>query len=205
MIPLVILAGGVSRRMGGGDKPLRLVDGRPILTHIILRLVPAHSVLAISANGELGRFASFGLPVLPDATPGQGPLGGILAGLDWAASIGAAELLSVPGDCPFLPPDLASRLGAAPAMALSAGRRHPTASIWQIDCRARLRAHLQSRATIDRRQLGVAAFADTIGMRTVTMEAVDGTDPFLNVNTPADLEAAERRARAMPAPVRDAC
>ena len=112
--PGVVLAGGLARRMGGGDKPLREIGGRTILARVIARLEPQCECLAINANGDPERFASFGLPVIADGVKGHpGPLAGILAGLDWAAANRpkAAWVLSAPGDCPFLPRDLVARLG----------------------------------------------------------------------------------------------
>ena len=89
-IPGVILAGGLSRRMGGGDKSLLKLGNMPVLDHVIARLRPQVSAMALNANGDASRFASYGLPVLPDSEPDfPGPLAGVLAGLDWAAGQGA--------------------------------------------------------------------------------------------------------------------
>ena len=110
----VILAGGLARRMGGGDKPLAEIAGRPILQLVIDRLKPQCAALAINANGDPARFSAFGLPVVADSVEGfAGPLAGVLAGMDYAAASGAADVLSAPGDTPFLPADLLSRLEAA--------------------------------------------------------------------------------------------
>ena len=114
--PGVVLAGGLARRMGGGDKPLVEIGGRTILARVIACLEPQCECLAINANGDPRRFASFGLPVVADGVPGHpGPLAGILAALDWAAANrpNAAWILSAPGDCPFLPRDLVARLSQA--------------------------------------------------------------------------------------------
>ena len=189
-IAALILAGGASSRMGGGDKPLRPLAGLPILAHILHRLSADHADIAISANGDPARFASFGLPVLADERR-VGPLGGILAGLHWARALPAGFVLTVPGDTPFLPPHLAATLSPAPSMAASAGRRHPTVSLWPTACAAALEAHLASLDPARPADFSVVAFASVIGMRTV---AFDGwtRDPFFNVNTPDDLACAER-------------
>ena len=114
--------------MGGRDKPLLSLGSRTILAEILGRLEGQAQAIALSANGDPSRFAAYHLPVLPDPTPDQGPLAGVLEGLKWAASLGAEALLTVPGDTPFIPRDLAQRLQPAPA---GAGSRHPA--------RARLR------------------------------------------------------------------
>lgn len=188
-IVATVLAGGLARRMGGGDKPLALLHGRTVLAHVIGRVAPQVAALAINANGDPSRFEAFGHPVLPDPVPGHpGPLAGILAGLLWAEGQGAEWLLTVPGDCPFLPADLVARLhaglgGGGCAAAASAGRTHPVVALWSPAHRAPLAAALAG------------------GLRKVGAYAPDAarvcwpaapTDPFLNINTPADLAAAER-------------
>lgn len=185
----VILAGGGGTRMGDGDKPLLEIGDTPMLARIIAVLRPDTPAIAISANGDPIRFAAYGLPVLPDgAFAGQGPLAGVLAGLDWAAGIGADSLLSIPGDTPFVPCGLAATLAPPPACAASHGRVHHLVALWPIGCRDALRAMLSSPG---RRAVG--RFADSIGMRHVAFPA--GTwDPFLNVNTPDDLAVARRLA-----------
>ena len=183
-----MLAGGGARRLGGGDKPLRELGGQPKLARVLAALAPEAAVIAISANGDPARFAAFGLPVLPDQFPGQGPLAGILAGLDWAAGQGADALLTAPGDTPFLPPGLATALAPPPVCAASAGRVHHLVAIWPVAVRARLRDSLSRAGPRDVRRFAVA-----IGMRAVEFPAVP-SDPFANVNTPADLAAARQRA-----------
>jgi molybdopterin-guanine dinucleotide biosynthesis protein A len=129
----VILAGGQGRRMAGGaDKALLTLAGAPLLAHVIDRLEPQVERLALSANGDAGRFARFGLPVLADEEA-AGPLAGLVAALRWAAPLGASAVLSAPVDGPFLPPDLCPRLclaaESAPeglALASAGGRLHPT-------------------------------------------------------------------------------
>lgn len=104
----IVLAGGQARRMGGADKPLLLLKGRPLIAHVIARLGNAR---AISANGDPDRFAPFGLPVLPDDIPGfAGPLAGILTGMDWAAARGFTHIATAAADTPFFPPDLIAQL-----------------------------------------------------------------------------------------------
>lgn len=182
----LILAGGQGTRMGGVDKALLTLAGQPLLAHVVARLAPQVTALAISANGDAARFAAFGLPVLADA-PGRvggGPLAGVLAGLEWAAGLGAERLLAVAVDTPFLPPDLAARLGAAPsaAFAASAGRDHPSVALWPVEGRAQLAALFG----LGERRLRAALAGAT------RVEFVP-PDPFFNVNSPADLAVAEAR------------
>jgi len=203
MKPLgVLLAGGLSSRMGGGDKTLRTVAGRPILDHVVERLRPQVGALILNANGEPARFQRWGLPVVPDGVPGfAGPLAGILAALDWAADHApdVTDVLSVPTDCPFLPRDLVSRLeearaatGAPLACARSDGQTHPVVGLWPVQLRADLRHALvvEDMRKIDRwtARHGVA-HADF---------ATDPVDPFFNANTPDDVDEAERLARLAP-------
>ena len=132
----LILAGGDARRLGGRDKPLLDVGGVPILARLIATLREDTAATAISANGDPTRFAAFGLPVLPDGPfAGEGPLAGVLAGLDWAASVRAVTLLTVPGDTPFIPAGLAAALTPAPACAASHGRTHHLIALWPVACR----------------------------------------------------------------------
>jgi len=200
----LVLAGGHARRMAtgapvttrhgepppfrpGDDKPLLTVGGRTLLEAVITALDLPH--IAISANGDPARFASFGLPVLPDgAFFDQGPLAGLLAGLEWAASLGMSALLTSPGDMPFLPKGLAHSLAPAPASVSSHGRRHHLVALWPVACSKELRRLL---STPGRRQVGY--FADSIGMRYVEF-AVRAGDPFANVNTQDDLLRARSSA-----------
>lgn len=202
--PAIVLAGGKALRMGGGDKTLLRIGGKPLLRHILHALNGQVGALALNANGDPARFAAFGLPVLPDMLPDTceadaGPLGGILAGLDWAATLGAAALLSVPGDTPFLPGDLARRLtlaaqgGAALAASPDADgrlRRHPTCALWQVGRRHALRAALDGGL----RKVGL--WADLENATTVRFES-QPRDPFFNVNTPGDLTRAEALLHAV--------
>src|SRR6202142_2881989 len=140
--PGVLLAGGLARRMGGGDKPMRQIAGRTILGRVIARLEPQCDGLILNANGDPARFASFGLPVIADTVANfPGPLAGILAALDWAASVRpeVSWVLSAAADCPFLPRDLVARLhharvreNAELAVAASAGQSHPVIGLWSV-------------------------------------------------------------------------
>jgi len=141
LIAAIVLAGGQARRMGGGDKPLLCVGGRPMLQAVVETLDVA--AIAISANGDPARLARFGLPVSSDGEhTGEGPLASVLAGLEWAASLGMAALLTVPGDTPLLPTGLARLLSPAPGCAASGGRRHHLVALWPVACRSRLHAFL---------------------------------------------------------------
>lgn len=193
----IILAGGRSQRMGGGDKSLRSLGGQPLLRHAVKRLAPQVGELAISANGDPRRFADYALPVLPDTIVGfVGPLAGILAGMEWAElHTDASLLVSVASDTPFFPDDLIARLAASDhgrgvAMASSGGGRHPVFSLWPLELRPALRAFLEEGATYK-----VSAFAQRHGLVEVDFAdiALNGgmVDPFFNVNTPEDLAEAE--------------
>src|SRR5512144_1738368 len=151
-IPGVLLAGGLARRMGGGDKPMRTIAGRTILERVIARLKPQCDGIILNANGDPGRFATFGLTVVADDVPDfPGPLAGILAALDWTAANrpDVEWVLSAAADCPFLPRDLVARLHAARAaenaelaVAASGGQSHPVIGLWRVDLRAALRHSL---------------------------------------------------------------
>lgn len=179
-----ILAGGLARRLGGGDKPLRLLAGRPLLAHVAGRLAPQVDRLILNANGDHRRFAAFGLDIVPDGLPDNpGPLAGILACLEAAPE--ADWVITVPGDAPFLPTDLVARLIAAgPAIAAGAGRRHPVIGAWRPAQARRLAALL-------------AAGERKVGVFAADAAVVDWPDdPFLNLNEAADFAAAEARLRA---------
>ena len=186
--PAVILAGGLSRRMGGGDKGLLPWGGGTVLSAVRDRLASQAAPLALNANGDPARFAALGLPVLPDPLPGHlGPLAGLLAAMDWAAALGAPLVLTVPGDAPFLPFDLLPKLleAGSPAVAASAGRLHPVAGLWPVTLAEPLREAL---AQGTRR---VRAFAQAQGAQAAEFPVPPGgPDPFLNLNTPEDLLAA---------------
>ncbi|MGE0723072.1 MAG: molybdenum cofactor guanylyltransferase MobA [Alphaproteobacteria bacterium] len=202
MIAGVLLAGGLSRRMGGGDKSLRTLAGRPVLDHVVARARPQVAALALNANGDPARFASYGLPIVPDDVPEfPGPLAGVLAGLDWAAGeAGATHVASFATDAPFLPADLVARLAAAVdggadlACAASGGRAHPVFGLWPVALRQELR-----RAVVDEGIRKVDRF--TARFRLVQVDfAVAPVDPFFNVNRPADLAAAEAWLAGGPPP-----
>lgn len=183
----VILAGGRATRMGGGDKALLDLGGRPMLAHVIARLAPQVGVLALNANGEAGRFAAFGLPVIADTLPGfAGPLAGVLAALDWAVGAGAEAVVSVAGDTPFFPEDLVARLSAAGPFALAESETglEPTFGLWPVALAGDLRRAL---AGGERR---VGRWAEAAGATRVRFSEPGA---FFNVNTPDDL--ARVRAR----------
>lgn len=186
----MILAGGLSRRMGGVDKGLLVLGGGTVLSAILERLALQAEPIALNANGDPRRFDELSLAVLPDPVEGRpGPLAGILAAMDWAAGLGASEVLTVPGDAPFLPRDLVRRLGeaGAPALAASGGRTHPVVGLWPVTLRSALRADLA--AGLRR----VEAFAQAQGAISVAFPAEPGgPDPFLNLNTLDDLAEARR-------------
>ena len=192
----VLLAGGQSRRMGGGDKCLRPLGDRTILEHVIDRIRPQVGPLILNANGDPNRFQSYGLPVVADVVDGfAGPLAGVLTGLRWA-EINAPQcewLLSVPTDAPFVPQNLATSLrqeisaqGAQLACATSRGRTHPVVALWPVALADALEQALvgEDIRKIDRwtarYRLGEVSFDDT------------GVDPFFNANRPEDLAIAER-------------
>jgi molybdopterin-guanine dinucleotide biosynthesis protein A len=196
--PGVLLAGGLARRMGGGDKPMRQIAGRTILERVIARLTPQCDGLILNANGDPARFASFGLPVISDGVADfPGPLAGILAALDWAATNrpDVRWILSAAADCPFLPRDLVARLHAALiaenaqlAVAASDGQSHPVIGLWSVAFREELRHALvvEDIRKIDR-------WTARYPLATVEWP-VDQLDPFFNANTMDDIAAAERLA-----------
>ncbi|MER9236893.1 molybdenum cofactor guanylyltransferase MobA [Mesorhizobium sp. M0622] len=195
----VVLAGGLARRMGGGDKPMREIGGRTILDHVIERLSPQCDELVLNANGDPARFASFGLPVLADTVANYpGPLAGVLAALDWAAENRPQTLwvVSVAGDCPFLPDDLVERLHQAQqdesaelAVASSGGRSHPVIGLWSVALRHELR-----HALVEENLRKIDRWTARHRLATVAWP-VEPVDPFFNANTVEDLSEAERLAK----------
>jgi molybdenum cofactor guanylyltransferase len=194
----VVLAGGLARRMGGCDKPLREISGRTILARVIERLKPQCECMLLNANGDPLRFALFGLPVIADGVEHcPGPLAGILAALDWAAANRptAQWVLSAPGDCPFLPRDLVARLsqglqaqGAELAFAASRGRSHPVIGLWSVALRDAMRQALVAESLRK-----VDTWTGRYRVATVAWPA-EPLDPFFNVNTVDDLAEAEQLA-----------
>lgn len=190
----LVLAGGLARRMGGGDKAFLKIGDTTILERTLARFAPQCTGVVLNANGDPERFARFGLPVVPDDIPGfAGPLAGILAGLDWAARNAPAVewIATVPGDCPFLPRDLVPKLHAARiaenrmlACARSGEWRHPTAGVWPVALRADLRHALvvedlhKIEVWTGRHGIAIAGWSD------------QPVDPFFNVNRPEDLACA---------------
>jgi molybdenum cofactor guanylyltransferase len=197
-IPGVLLAGGLARRMGGGDKPMRQIGGRSILDRVIARLTPQCGKLILNANGDPARFARFGLTVVPDTVADfPGPLAGILAALDWAAADrpGVSIVLSAAADCPFLPRDLVGRLNEALvnenaelAVAASGGQSHPVIGLWRVALRDELR-HALVRDNIRRVDRWTARYK----LATVAWPT-EPLDPFFNANTMEDVVEAERLA-----------
>jgi molybdenum cofactor guanylyltransferase len=198
----LVLAGGLARRMGGGDKIMLTIGGVRILDRVLERMRPQCSDLILNANGDPARFAATGLAVVPDNVPDfVGPLAGVLAGLDWAAehAPSVSDMVSVPGDCPFLPRDLVARLHAARvaegkplACARSGDWRHPVVGLWPVALRDDLRHALikeglrKIEVWTQRHGVALAAWPDT------------PVDPFFNVNTPQDAAAAESIATRHP-------
>jgi molybdenum cofactor guanylyltransferase len=190
----LVLAGGLARRMGGGDKALIRIGSETILQRALARLTPQVDGIVLNANGDASRFAAFGLPVVADSVPDfAGPLAGILAGLDWVAANrpGTEWVVSVPGDCPFLPRDLVARLHAARVMdgkllacAHSGDWRHPVVGLWHVALREDLRRAV---AVEDLRKIEVWTARHGVALADWPSEPID---PFFNVNTPEDVTKA---------------
>jgi molybdopterin-guanine dinucleotide biosynthesis protein A len=198
----LVLAGGRARRMGGADKPLLSLAGTTILERVLSRLAPQCAGVLLNANGDPARFAFAGLPVIADDVPGfAGPLAGVLAGLDFLAERrpGIEWLVTVPGDCPFLPGDLVARLhatrerdGKTLACARSGEWTHPVIGLWPVGLRADLR-----RALVGEGESKVGAFMARHGVAMAEWPT-EPVDPFFNVNAPEDVAAAERMAKLAP-------
>jgi molybdopterin-guanine dinucleotide biosynthesis protein A len=194
----VLLAGGRSSRMGGPEKALLDIDGRPMLLHVLSRLRPQVGRIVINANGDPARFAGYCLPVVADSIEGYaGPLAGLHAGIEWARAEtpDAKYVATVPVDGPFLPPDLVARLKAALlaadapcAIAASNGERHPVAGLWRVEL---LEAVTDS---LKRDIRALHRFADAQGCTVADFGPIkignEEVDPFFNVNTPAEVEMA---------------
>jgi molybdenum cofactor guanylyltransferase len=198
----LVLAGGLARRMGGGDKARITIGGRTILQRVLDCLKPQCGRVIINANGDLARFADTALSVVADSVPDfAGPLAGILAGLDWAAANmpDTAWLASVPGDCPFLPKNLVASLHEARASAdvpLACARssewRHPVIGLWPVHLRDELR-HAIIGEGLHKIELWTARYGVAIADWSDTP-----IDPFFNVNTPADAARAQALAALQP-------
>jgi molybdenum cofactor guanylyltransferase len=194
----LVLAGGLARRMGGGDKALLKIGEETILDRVLARIGPQCTRVILNANGDPARFARFALPVVADDIPDfAGPLAGVLAGLDWIATNEPRIewMASVPGDCPFVPRDLVARLHAARsaegqplACARSGDWRHPVAGLWPVALRADLR-----RALVDEGLHKIEIWTGRHGVA-IAGWADKPVDPFFNVNRPEDLAEAERMA-----------
>ena len=196
--PGVLLAGGLARRMGGGDKPMRQIGGKSILSRVIARLMPQCDGLILNANGDPMRFSAFGLPVIPDSVKDfPGPLAGILAALDWTAANrpGIDFIFTAASDCPFLPRDLVSRLmqaraeqNAQLAVAASDEQAHHVIGLWSVALREELRHALvaENIRKVDR-------WTARYKLATVTWPA-EPLDPFFNANTMDDNAVAEELA-----------
>jgi molybdopterin-guanine dinucleotide biosynthesis protein A len=187
-LPCVILAGGRSCRMGGGDKCLMPLMGKPMLAHVLERMRPQCGDILINSNSEPELFSHFAMPVMADVTEGfQGPLAGLLTGLRWARMRGADHLVSVACDTPFLPVDLVSRLSAAldiqdTQIAIAADQKHshPVIGLWPTALANRLEADLLAGTRAMHRWLSHLPVA----------EVHFAAHHFQNINTPADLRAA---------------
>ncbi|MGE0751933.1 MAG: molybdenum cofactor guanylyltransferase MobA [Variibacter sp.] len=198
----LILAGGLARRMGGGDKALIKIGETTILERTLARFAPQCARVIINANGDPARFAFTALTVIPDSVAEfPGPLAGILAALEWAAANAPAIewVASVPGDCPFLPRDLVARLhhareaaGVPLACARSGEWRHPVVGLWRVDLRDDLR-----RALVDEDLRKIEVWTARHGVAVADWPA-EPVDPFFNVNTPEDVAAATRIAESAP-------
>ncbi|AWJ83472.1 molybdenum cofactor guanylyltransferase MobA [Azospirillum sp. TSH58] len=192
----VLLAGGLSRRMGGGDKSLRTLGGRSILERIVATVRPQVGPLVLNANGDPARFAAFGLPVAADVVEGfAGPLAGVLTGMEWARANApdCRWLASFATDAPFIPGDLVARLvaavereGADLACARSDGQEHPVFGLWRVDLADDLR-----RAMVEEDMRKVDAWTARYRLAVADF-ASDPVDPFFNTNRPDDLAEAER-------------
>ncbi|MCH9808322.1 MAG: molybdenum cofactor guanylyltransferase MobA [Alphaproteobacteria bacterium] len=192
----VLLAGGQSRRMGGGDKGLLEIAGRPMLAHVLERFVPQVHHVILNANGDAERFAAFGLPVVADTITGNvGPLAGVLAGMRWSLdnAVDATHIATASTDAPLLPDDLVASLAKALngrkeriALAASGGHKHPVIGLWPVDLADDLEAALKDGVRkvlhwTDRHGTFVHEFA----FREISGRKID---PFFNANTPEEFE-----------------
>jgi molybdenum cofactor guanylyltransferase len=204
-LPLgLVLAGGLARRMGGGDKARITIGGKTILERVLARLRPQCPRIILNANGDPARFAPFGLPVVGDVIGGfTGPLAGVLTGMEWtrAHRPDCSWIATIATDTPFFPSDLVERLLAAVendradlACAASTGRAHPVFGLWPVRLAADLRG-----AMVDEEMRKVDVWTARHRVAQVPF-AADPVDPFFNTNRPEDLAEAERLLRARPVP-----
>lgn len=194
-IVAILLAGGLSRRMGGQDKMLRGLGGESILARVIARVAPQVDLLLLNANGDPGRFADFGLPVVADVVGDHaGPLAGLLTGMEWARANApqCPWVVTVPTDAPFLPRDLVQRLmlalegeGADMACASSGGRHHPVCGLWPVRLAGELRQAMEEGI----RKVDIWTGRYKLAVADWSTEPVD---PFFNANRPEDIAEAER-------------
>ncbi|MEK0082403.1 molybdenum cofactor guanylyltransferase MobA [Benzoatithermus flavus] len=192
----LLLAGGLSRRMGGGDKCLRPLGGQPLLARVIARAAPQVDALLLNANGDPARFAAFGLPVAPDVVEGfAGPLAGVLTGMEWAKAHrpDVTWIVTIATDTPFFPRDLVARLREAVAeqaadlaCAVSGGQAHPVFGLWPVRLMGELR-----RALVDEGMRKIDAWTARYRLAMVEFPSRP-VDPFFNTNRPEDLAEAER-------------
>lgn len=196
----VLLAGGQSRRMGGGDKGLLPLAGQTMLAHVIERLAPQVGAMVINANGDPQRFETFGLPVVADTIAGfAGPLAGVLAGMRWSLAQAPQRrwIVTAPGDAPLIPSTLVARLlaaldsgGGSIALARSHGELHPVIGLWPVALAADLEAALSQgvRKVLDWSDRHGTVAVDFPPARLAGVEI----DPFFNANTPQELDALRR-------------
>ncbi len=193
----LLLAGGLARRMGGGDKPLKILGDRPLLDHVIERARPQVDRLVLNVNGDPERFAGYGLPVAVDVIDGHaGPLAGILTGLEWMASEwpDCFWLASFATDAPFFPTDMVQELTIAAdaanadiACARSGGRTHPVFALWSAALADDLR-----HALVDEDMRKIDRWTARHRIVHVDFKPDNrGRDPFFNINRPEDLAEAE--------------
>jgi len=195
----VILAGGLSRRMGGRDKPLLSLGGGTLLESVAQCLAPQCQHLILNANGDPSRFEGLGVPVVPDTIPGHhGPLAGILTALEWTATHhpGIEWVVSVPGDTPFIPRDLVQRLHDARrearhplAYASSGSQVHFAIGLWPVCLRQDLHRAIEEK--------GMRSIRDWAGLHGYAEACwpAEPVDPFFNINTPEDLAQARALAQ----------
>jgi molybdopterin-guanine dinucleotide biosynthesis protein A len=198
----VVLAGGRSRRMGGGDKALIDVDGQTLLGRVIERVHPQVVSLVLSVNGNPQRFTRFGLPILPDVIEGNaGPLAGILSALEWVRRSlpDIRWMASVAVDTPLVPEDFVARLLSSVSQeeaeigcAVSGAKRHPVLGLWPVG----LAGELRTAMVVD----GIRKVDQWTARYKVADVCwpIEAGDPFLNVNAPDDIERLHRALSRRP-------